>query len=1316
MKRHSFSCLAVLAAALSVASPALAAALQPSGNAATDTSAINSAITAAGTGGTVELGEGTFLITGTAGLTVNGVTIQGQGWEKTIIKSADTSCQRAFSLNSGAKLIGLTVTGFTGSYRGAVGMMKTGSSVSWCCFSNNTCTAAVSGTNFGGVLSVQAGTVDHCIITGNTSVNLSGAAIGVPQPTAAVTIDTCLIYGNTSSGNTGGGITVDSSTQTVVVRNCTITGNSANSGAAGLQVNNGSAGKFTMINTIVSDNKTGGAEHNVSITTATLNSTDSKNCLVSGSDSGTSPYTDAGLVSAMSAKGFISGNPGFLGPSTGNYHLNDGSPAAGSGASYSGIGKDLDNVDFDNPPSMGCYKYVAQTTVAKPEFSATQLKFNQEFDLTLTCMTPGAKIYYTVNGADPRTSGTEYTVPIHVFKANTTVKAYATKTGLDPSDVVVMAYEYVTALIPGGSPSSTWQIIQDAIDTSPNGIVPLAGGYTFVIDNVLTINNGASLVGTGAKPEDVTLSLDTPELKNVLLITGSPATVVSNLTVTTEIGSTYMAGEGKNNSGIKMDSGTIDHCIIRNCRTKNGQYDGGGINMSGGTVRFSTITKCEAMNSAGFISKGEAIFMTGGLVECCKIVNNDNVKYANSHNAWQRGGAVVIAGGTLRSCLVADNTGHSFGSGVTAENNAVVENCTIVNNHAVDSSSNCRGLAIIGANVTVRNNIVWGNYMADKATPSNVGFVYINGTTYEFGAERGTLVNNDTRPGFTAGSNNIEADPMFADAANGDYHPGYTDCTDGGADMDWMATALDLDGNKRILLLHVDIGCYERASGGCKVSATPDGQLGISVVTLKCEYSGGTLGAVSWKLTRQQDGSQVTANEAQCQVSVPTGVWDLWVEAICDGTPTVVQNERALDIRAAVVYVNGSGSNEFPYSTPATGSPSIDEAFPLLGSGGKLLLAEGSYVVSNSLKFAEGTGSGIESISGPARTVVRFADVDVFKTGKTFGLILDASDARVSGVTFIGGRIGEYYSGPEYKTYGLAKVLGANAMITNCVFRDLRHVGEGSNLYVDGTGLEQSAGTVVDCTFTRINSVTSGGAVKHGGVIRITGGLADRLKIDGCFMDSVLLPGSYGDVVGVFDEGVLRNSLIARCYTNHEAPVYVGRSAGSGATHSGKLINCTIVANTNHQTAVSAENNGTTVYYSDYCGGVRTNCGDIENTIIAENWSVKASSVSNLYVAAGIENVSYTLVDDRYDDPKWKQGAATQVNHNVSVEFEKIFFRNFAGGDFTLRPGSPAVEYALHEPWMDTARDLSGGPRIKGNQPDLGCYENDFLGFAILRY
>lgn len=78
-------------------------------------------------------------------------------------------------------------------------------------------------------------------------------------------------------------------------------------------------------------------------------------------------------------------------------------------------------------------------TVANPVFDMPSGTYYNEIDVTISCATQGATIYYTTNGQEPTTSSMVYTAPIHVAN-NMIIKAVAMKEGLNNSETVSATY------------------------------------------------------------------------------------------------------------------------------------------------------------------------------------------------------------------------------------------------------------------------------------------------------------------------------------------------------------------------------------------------------------------------------------------------------------------------------------------------------------------------------------------------------------------------------------------------------------------------------------------------------------------------------------------------------------------------------------------------------------------------------------------------------------------------------------------------------------------------------------------------------------
>lgn len=108
-----------------------------------------------------------------------------------------------------------------------------------------------------------------------------------------------------------------------------------------------------------------------------------------------------------------------------------------------------EDVDQDSKPLATKVKVTVNRapSVAKPTVTPAPGTFYTSKDVSLSCSTSGAVIYYTTDGTDPTTSSTEYTAPFTLTAdpkeeeiKNYTVKAIAVKDGMNDSDVCVATY------------------------------------------------------------------------------------------------------------------------------------------------------------------------------------------------------------------------------------------------------------------------------------------------------------------------------------------------------------------------------------------------------------------------------------------------------------------------------------------------------------------------------------------------------------------------------------------------------------------------------------------------------------------------------------------------------------------------------------------------------------------------------------------------------------------------------------------------------------------------------------------------------------
>ncbi len=808
---------------------------------------------------------------------------------------------------------------------------------------------------------------------------------------------------------------------------------------------------------------------------------------------------------------------------------------------------------------------------------------------------------------------------------------------------------------------------QKALDRYRYAKVFLAAG-TYSSSKTFNVTNAITLVGCGATPSDTKLVHVTSDLR--VLNIGNSGAVVTNLLVTND--KAYLQG------GVSMSGGLLVGCVVTNCYTKLNTYHGGGIYLTGGTVRNCSICYNMAYDSGGAYKYGGGIYMTGGLVETCHIIGNTHSTDAGGSPG--KGGGIYMTAGTVRNCLVARNWARNTGYGIYAEGGRV-ENCTLVANNYTKSDSTGRAFVVSEGAAAINNIIVDNSNLNGEA---NRSFNY-----------NSLLQNNCTSPLIAWGDGNVNVDPAFTDFAHRDYTlGGFSACVNGGRALSWHNGAKDLNGNPRVIGPAVDIGCYERAASSgleCSFTAVSDGGVDNAAITLSALADGNLEGVTYiWTIT-DQDGNSVTnfssGSSASTSVTLGPRLYTVSLTVTNSAGATAEASlENVVRVKASLAYLNAAGSDTRPYATLAEGAHDVASALEMLADGGTLLVADGIYTIRDRVNLNSGNGLTIRSLNGPDNAVIRAVSSTQFSSANLPMFQLSSSKARLEGLTIVGGKPGPY-NATEFRTYNAVVVSASGAVVTNCVIRDVIGVHNGP----EGTGMSLSSGTVVDVQFLNCLISMSSGVSRNSAALRMTGGTAERLVISNCCTTGTSSWTSQGAAV-YMSGGSMRNSLVTKCDGSWGPVVYVGGSA--------KMDNCTIAGNTTSYTETSTSG-GNTLYH--VAGIIVSSSSEatakIRNCIVAENIDKKCGE-SNLYWRASwAAKVSNTLVA--------VPNATTGKDAYGNIATPSAIFRNSAARDYTLKGSSPARDAgAWLTDWMtDASLDLTHRPRVFGHSVDMGCYE-----------
>lgn len=423
-------------------------------------------------------------------------------------------------------------------------------------------------------------------------------------------------------------------------------------------------------------------------------------------------------------------------------------------------------------------------------------------------------------------------------------------------------------------------------------------------------------------------------------------------------------------------------------------------------------------------------------------------------------------------------------------------------------------------------------------------------------------------------------------------------------------------------------------------------------------------------------------------------------------------------LNAEVLYVKADGSGD---GSSWANAASLDDALTWASDGDEIYVAKGTYTgsfKSRKLIKVYGNCDGTET-APPAITSAEGLETFLKGPGGKRVLYIDTKASEWIGFDISGGDASEEATG----------------------------VGRGGGVYVNDNG-----GTLKYCRIH--NNIGMDGALgllnANGNPLKGVGGGAYiwNGRLENCIIENniatdnpfrpetkdvwasgvgggICLDATVSGNQSEPEKAVVLNCIIRNNSTTPSDDENSYPSQGGGiAIKSGKLINSLIVGN-NIYGSKNNQNVGGGVACTERAAHV-INCTAVKNNVPGLGGGIAFQTTNAGGVTAAVSNCiawGNTSRDDDYGigNENIRFGSSTdgaledkvtisavicpQATVSPSAITDNPKFTDYAGGDYTLQEGSPAIDAGDDPPIAGYDKDLAGNARIVGDAVDIGAYE-----------